>query len=374
MKVVVVGGGIGGLCATIALRRAGIEVIVIEQAPVLREVGAGLTLWPNAYTALSRLDIADAVWAAGAAAGALDLRTAQGRLLVRYQARDAPFLAIHRADLQDVLARAAGEEAVRLGVTCTGFVDDGLAVAARLADGSEERGDALVGADGINSRICAQLFPKARPRYAGYVTWRGVADDSAGSVAGGAITESWGPGSVFGFGRVAGGRAYWYATKNAPPGQSDPPEGRKQEILERLRGFTEPAQTLIAATDETTIVRNDIFDRRPLRRWSVGRATLLGDAAHPMTPNLGQGAGQAMEDAVVLADCLRSCRDLPSALRAYESRRIGRTRMVVRESRRTGRLVQMDGRLARGGRDLVFRSVPTRLQRRRLDAIFNVEL
>jgi 2-polyprenyl-6-methoxyphenol hydroxylase-like FAD-dependent oxidoreductase len=373
MKVVVVGGGIGGLCAATALRKVGIEATVIEQAPVLREVGAGLTLWPNAHTALARLDIADAVWAAGATADTLDLRTAQGRLLARYQARDIPFLAIHRADLQDVLARAAGEDALRLGATCTGFVDDGSAVAARLADGSEERGDILVGADGVNSRICAQLLPRARPRYAGYVTWRGVADD-AEPVAGGAITEAWGRGSVFGFGRVAGGRAYWYATQNAPPGQPDAPEGRKQEILERFREFDDPAEALIAATDDTTIVRNDIFDRRPLRRWSAGRATLLGDAAHPMTPNLGQGAGQAMEDAVVLADCLRSGREVPSALRVYELRRIARTRMVVRESRRTARFVQLDGRLARAGRDLVFRAVPARLQRRRLDAIFDVEL
>jgi 2-polyprenyl-6-methoxyphenol hydroxylase-like FAD-dependent oxidoreductase len=155
---------------------------------------------------------------------------------------------------------------------------------------------------------------------------------------------------------MTGGRVYWYATESVPEGQGDPLEGRKQGLLKLFRGWHEPVEALIEATDESAILRNDVYDRPALRRWSVGRATLLGDAAHPMTPDMGQGACQAIEDAVVLADCLSQGSEVAEALRAYESRRIPRTRRVVRESRQAGTIAQWSNPLACRLRKALLRS------------------
>jgi 2-polyprenyl-6-methoxyphenol hydroxylase-like FAD-dependent oxidoreductase len=155
---------------------------------------------------------------------------------------------------------------------------------------------------------------------------------------------------------MSDGRAYWYAAQTVPEGQGDPSPGRKHGLLGLFRGWHEPIEALIRATDEAAILRNDVYDRPALRRWSVGRVTVLGDAAHPMTPDLGQGACQALEDAVVLADCLAPTGDVAGALRAYESRRLPRTSRIVRESRRTGTIAQWSHPLACRFREALLRS------------------
>ena len=189
----------------------------------------------------------------------------------------------------------------------------------RFDDGRETRGDLLVGADGLRSVVRSALFGPERPRYGGYTAWRAVTRFDHARVTPG---ETWGRGRRFGQWGMTGARIYWYATESVPEGEGDPPEGRKQGLLKLFRGWHEPVEDLIEATDESAILRNDVYDRPALRRWSVGRVTLLGDAAHPMTPDMGQGACQAIEDAVVLADCLTRWSEVAEALRAYESLRI----------------------------------------------------
>jgi 2-polyprenyl-6-methoxyphenol hydroxylase-like FAD-dependent oxidoreductase len=209
---------------------------------------------------------------------------------------------LHRAELLDALHRAAGPDVVRLGARCVGLVQDAMAVTARFEDGREARGDLLIGADGLRSAVRSVLFGTDPPRYGGYSAWRAVTRFDPARLTPG---ETWGRGRRFGQWGMTGGRAYWYATESVPAGQGDPPEGRKQGLLALFCGWHEPVEDLIEATDESAILRNDVYDRPALHRWSVGRATLLGDAAHPMTPDMGQGACQAIEDAVILADCLR---------------------------------------------------------------------
>ena len=168
--------------------------------------------------------------------------------------------------------------------------------------------------------------------------------------------ETWGRGRRFGQWGMAGGRAYWYATAERARGPGRPAPGPQAGLLDLFRGWHAPIEALIEATEEAAILRNDVYDRPPLRRWSVGRVTLLGDAAHPMTPDLGQGACQAIEDAVILADCLAGSEDIAAALRAYESRRIPRTSRVVRESRRAGTIAQWSNPLACKFREALLRS------------------
>jgi 2-polyprenyl-6-methoxyphenol hydroxylase-like FAD-dependent oxidoreductase len=275
-------------------------------------------------------------------------------------------IVVHRADLQAILLRALDSDAVRLGAHCTGFTQDGDRVTARFADGEEAHGDLLIGADGLHSVVRAQLFGAAAPRYAGYTAWRAVAPFDHARLTPG---ETMGRGARFGMAPVSGGRAYWYATLTTPEGGRDVEGGRKRALLEIFRGWHTPIEALIAATDETAILRNDIYDRDPLSHWSVGRVTLLGDAAHPMTPNLGQGACQALEDAVALADALKDSDDVRAALRAYEERRIGRTSALVRQARQIGAVGQWSNPLACRLRDALLKYVVVRVQGRQIERV-----
>jgi 2-polyprenyl-6-methoxyphenol hydroxylase-like FAD-dependent oxidoreductase len=338
---------------------AGWEIEVFERAPELGEVGAGLSLWKNALAALDRIGLLQSLRALGVEGQTGAFRTPSGEILLDMKvgtsdtASQGIILLVHRAELLDVLHRAAGPDVVRLGARFIGVDQADATVIAKLEDGREARGDLLIGADGLRSVVRSALFGSEPPRYGGYCAWRAVTRFDHARLTPG---ETWGRGRRFGQWGMTGGRVYWYATETVPEGQGDPPEGRKQGLLKLFRGWHKPVGDLIEATDESAILRNDVYDRPAPRRWSIGRATLLGDAAHPMTPDMGQGACQAIEDAVVLADCLTRASDVACALRAYESRRIPRTRRVVRESRQAGTIAQWSNPLACRLRDAMLRS------------------
>jgi 2-polyprenyl-6-methoxyphenol hydroxylase-like FAD-dependent oxidoreductase len=359
-KAIVIGGGIGGLAAAIGLRQAGLDVEVFEQAAALGEVGSGLSLWRNALVALGRLGVLDELQSLGVFGQDGGVRKPDGRLLVAMKAEHLKddstggmILLLLRAELHRVLLDAAGRDRVRVGMRCVALAQDDQGATARFADGTEACGDVLIGADGLHSVVREQLFGASPPRYAGYTVHRGVtAFDPARIVP----CETWGRGLRHGLWALTQGRAYWYTSHAVPEGQPDPPAGRKAHLLDLFRGWHAPVEDVIAATDESAILRSDIFDRPPLPHWSVGRATILGDAAHPMTPDLGQGACQAIEDAVILADCLRDVSDIPAALRVYESRRIPRTSRVVKAARSIGRMACWSNPLAVGFRDALLGS------------------
>jgi 2-polyprenyl-6-methoxyphenol hydroxylase-like FAD-dependent oxidoreductase len=367
--VVVVGGGIAGLSAAIGLRRSGHEVVVLERAPRIDPIGAGLTLFANAMGALDRLGMRDAVAAKGAPAIRSAILTSKGRELARVPGDLLEgTIAIHRADLQRELADAAGEVRLRAEVTAVEERDDG--VFARGADGKEERGDLLVGADGVRS-VVRSAIADVRPRYAGYTAWRGV---SPAPVEPGRLTESWGVGERFGLIDIGRGRTYWFATKNAPEGEPDEPEGKKAEILRRFSGWHDPIAAIAESADEGAILRNDVYYLEPLRRWSEGRVVLVGDAAHATTPGVGQGAAQAIEDAVVLADRLAPSGDLATGLREYEAIRRPRAEAVLKLSRRVDKAAQLGSPLGWRFRNAIVRRLPERAQRRQLEPLVRHEL
>jgi 2-polyprenyl-6-methoxyphenol hydroxylase-like FAD-dependent oxidoreductase len=349
VRILIVGGGIGGLTLAIALHRRGQDVMVAEAAPGLAAAGAGIALWPNALRALRSLQLDEPVIAAGERLERGALRDADGTLLVesdhRFLEREtgAPIVALHRADLQSILLSALPGHLVQLNKRLTGFDQNTPSVKARFTDGSSADSDVLIGADGIHSVVRASLRPEITPRYAGYVAWRGVVEDIDVDAADTAMTtESWGLGARFGMVPIGRRRVYWFATANGPAGVRRAPEERRAELLRRFGPWHAPIRQLIERTPVDHLLENDIEDLAPFRGWSRGRVGLMGDAAHATTPNLGQGACMAIESAVALAAQLTMGQSIAAALENYENERRARTAWVTRQSWRMGQVGQWE--------------------------------
>jgi 2-polyprenyl-6-methoxyphenol hydroxylase-like FAD-dependent oxidoreductase len=342
MRAIVVGGGIGGLTAAVALRQAGIETVVYERVTEYKELGTGLHIAINAMRALRELGLADSVAErAGTPVERMQFLNHRGKLLSEWPVADlarklgVPAVGVTRPTLQAVLVDAAGDS-LRLGTEVNAFEHDGDGVTVKLGDGTEDRADLLVGADGIWSRTRSALIGESEPRYSGFTTSRAIIDFDEARAPRGLLRQHWGPGTVFISYRVADGRLYWVAaTRIDGDGEGETALG-KGALLERYRSFAEPVPQMLEETPEELIVGVDAKDRAPADRWGEGRVTLLGDAAHPMNPTQGQGACQAIEDAVVLGKSLREHDDVVGALRAYEARRIPRSSRFVRQSRMIG--------------------------------------
>ncbi|XXF77880.1 FAD-dependent monooxygenase [Myxococcaceae bacterium GXIMD 01537] len=368
--ILIAGAGIGGLTLACALQRAGHRVSVFERAEALRPVGAGITLQMNATLALRSIGMAEAVMASGATISRGAFLDDAGRVLSQFSVDrlgrelGSTMVCLSRARLQAALLAHVGDGCVHTGRAVTGYQDDGQRVTVTLSDGGTASGDVLVGADGLRSVVRKELLGDEPLRYAGYTSWRGVAKAADLLKDPSRVTESWGRGARFGIVPIGFGEVYWFSTLNAPAGGHDAPGHAREHLLEIFRGWHEPVAGLLEATPEELIVRTDINDRPPAARWTKGRVTLLGDAAHPMTPNMGQGGGQAIEDAVVLAGCLAKPVAVEAALEDYERRRVARANGFVERSYSLGRLAQVECSAGRFMRDTLMRLVPERLAER----------
>jgi 2-polyprenyl-6-methoxyphenol hydroxylase-like FAD-dependent oxidoreductase len=378
-RAVIVGAGIGGLTAAIALKQTGWDVSVYERAYELHEVGAGITLWANAVKVLRKLGVGEAIESVAATVRQSEVRTWRGKLLLGTNFESlsekvkAPSIGIHRADLQAKLADALGREHITLGTTCVAYTQDVKGATALFAEGDEARGQILIGADGIKSLVRNQLLGDEPPRYAGYTAWRGVGHIDRPEVPLGMMFVALGRGSQVGMLPIGGGRTYWFATANVPAGEVAGPNGHKADLLKLFGGWYPPFPAAVEATAEAAILRNDIIDRPPVRKWTDGRVTLLGDAAHPTTPNLGQGACQAIESAYVLANCLRESEDAPKGLLAYEQARFDRTASITTESWKVGKLFAFENPVKCWFRDRVM-SLMRGYAPRQMEKIIGVEV
>ena len=227
----------------------------------------------------------------------------------------------------------AGAEFVR-------FEQEDGGVTAHFADGRTASGELLIGADGLESTVRAQLHGESELRYAGYCARRGVLETEAAKE--GVMRVILGTGERFSYFPVGGSWVYWSASTNGPPGGKEAPDVLKRTVLERFAGWPDPVRSFVEATDDANTFLADTYDRDPLERWGEGRVTLLGDSAHPMTWDRGQGACQAIEGAVLLGKELSQGDDREAALRAWEAQRIPRTKKIVLGSRRMGKLCQSE--------------------------------
>jgi len=374
-RIIIAGGGIGGMAAALALYRAGLGFSLYERAPAFTEVGAGMSLWPNATRVLKTLGVLDQLMAVSEPVKRFDLLRPDGRMIstIDMGGFATPALCLHRADLHRCLGGPLPVDRIVGGQRLVSFAQDAGGVTAKFASGLEVAATGLIGADGINSIVRTQLLGTVSPAYRGYCIWRGIAADSEGIVRG-HICETWGAGQRFGILPMGGGRICWYATRNGPPSQPDAPEGRKHEVLQLFRDWHRPIPALIEATEQSMIMKNDAQDRQPLGRWGRGRVTLLGDAAHPITPNVGQGACMAIEDAACLAKSLLAAPGIAAGFYAYEAMRKRRTAFVGRQSRRIGAIGQWENRWMVRGRDFVTRLVLSHTADVGLNAVYAYEV
>lgn len=357
-RVLIAGGGIGGVAAAVALRRAGVAAEVFERAGSLGgiQVGGCYVLWYGGVRSLAVLGLAEQAHDVGHRVDRFELCDARGRVLqgveVGRRGRElgAVPLAVRRADLHRVLTGALDPEAFHLGAALARVGQSADGVVAFLADGREERGAVLVGADGMGSAVRQQLHGSAEPVHPGYAHWSGMAQDVDAFPAG-TFRVLHGDGARFAFFHLGDGQVCWWCVRNAPQGPAGDASGTPEALREQFGGWAPPVAALLDATPPETVHRRDTLDRPPARRWGAGRVTLLGDAAHAMTFNLGQGAGTALSDAVTLPRHLTARQVAPGAdpapaLRAYEAERRPITTAITRMSRQVGWMASWEGRLA----------------------------
>ena len=374
MKFIVIGGGICGLTTAIALIRAGHEALVFEAASELREAGAGVVLGCNAMRALHGLGIHDAVKAAGSEITSMNLSDAKGVHISQMDTlkvtRESGFsnLAVHRADLQRILLEHLPAGVLRLGSVFERFEQDGEQVTARFAGNLTVNADGLLAADGIRSRARLQIFPRSVPRFAGYTCWRGVTDASALGLPAGCSFEFWGGVHRFGYVPLTNGQVYWYACMNSRnPGHPTYMNWRISDLEAQFAGYPSPVPQLLAQTPGNRLLWNDILDVRPVKQFAHGRVLLLGDAAHATTPNLGQGAGQAVEDAAILARCLHETHGLFQCFVEFDRRRRPRTTKIVNLSWQVGKMAHLRSPWLNNLRNVVLRGMPRRINERQVD-------
>ena len=363
-KVIVIGGGIGGAATALALHRAGIEFSLSERTETLQEVGAGIALWANATRILKELGVLEDVLREGDLVTNYQFLSQSGKELVNIgvDRHEVPAIGIHRSKLQTLLWRKLPREQTILGHTFERFEQVGSKVRAHFAGGLVDEGDALIGADGIHSRVRSQLLGEAQPIYRGMTAYRALTDYVPDSYRPGYICEYIGSGKAFGFLMIGKGRMYWYVATKASKGQPDAPVGRKQELQSMFSDWTEPISELIAATDEASILKNDLYDRVPVQAWGQQNITLLGDAAHPSLPTMGQGACMAIEDALSVTKCWLEQSNPADACRQYESLRLTRTQKIVEQSLRIGQSFQIENRIFVALRNTLMKMLASRFE------------
>jgi salicylate hydroxylase len=355
LRIAIVGGGIGGLTAALALRARGIDASVFEQAEVVREIGAGVSIHPNAARLLKRIGLDDQLRKIGSPINGITLRSSQGDAITTPAGPATPAFSreggqgynVHRADFLNLLFAPLPNGTVKLGHRCVQLKEDGDGVQLSFANGASAEADIVIGADGIRSVVRREIGLESRPSSEGIMAYRGLIP--AGRLAWASDLKD--PALWLGSGRsfllypVASGRLInmvAFVPTDTESEESWSAPGDLEALAAEYAGWDKPVQDTINSLDET--FRWGIYDRAPLSHWSTGRITLMGDAAHPMVPHVGQGAGQSIEDAITLAVLLEGCSavDVPGRLKLYEALRLARTSRVQALARAAGKLYRAE--------------------------------
>jgi 2-polyprenyl-6-methoxyphenol hydroxylase-like FAD-dependent oxidoreductase len=380
-RVLIAGGGLAGLAAAGALRAAGVDVVVFERVPEMKRYGSVISVLANSARGLEQAGLGELIERHCVPVQRLEYLDWHGRYLARMPIEDVAqklgtrtYIAL-RSDLQLGMFEALGTEVVKLGSEVVDFDQDDTGVSVTLRDGPKEHGAVLLGADGIRSAVRTRLLGD-EPRYAGYSGWRGITTMDPPPLPPGLGKQVLGRGRTFGTFGMNDNRVYWFSSFVTEAGGSDGQEGHKPRVRETFAGAPELVRAIIEETDESEILRTDIYDRPPVERWGAGRVTLIGDSAHAATPNTGQGGSQALLDGVLVAERIAAVADslgdasaVRSALESYEAERIPQTSKVVKEAGLVGTFVHWRNPVACFVRDWVmYKLTPPAIWRRRATA------
>jgi 2-polyprenyl-6-methoxyphenol hydroxylase-like FAD-dependent oxidoreductase len=378
-RLIIAGAGIGGLTLAIALQRKGIDATIVEQAPTIRPLGAGLVLAANAVKAFAEIGIEQEVLKAGKALKRLVIKDRMGRVLTstdseqisrKYGTIDN--FAIHRADLHDVLLKHLQPASIQLGKQCVDFKQHSEGVSLSFQDGTIINTDYVIACDGIHSIFRRKLLPQSEVRYAGYTCWRAVIDNPPPGINIGETSETWGQGSRFGICPLVNGKLYWFACLNADANNALMRNYTAENLLSRFSHFHEPIPSLIKNTRNEQLIWGDIIDLKPLTQFAFDNIVLMGDAAHATTPNMGQGACMAIEDAVVLSNLLGTHSSFQDAFRKFERMRLARTEKIVRGSWQLGRIAQLENPILAQLRNAAIRATPSSVAEKQMKFLYEV--
>ncbi len=373
----IIGGGVAGLSTIIGLTNLHKDFLVFEQAPVLKGIGAGFGLAANAMQAFEYLGLRQDVEKIGFYTETYTILDHRGRTLLapethslsaRYHQKN---FTVHRADLHGFLLSKLPANRLLLGKRLLRLQQGADAVSLHFDDGSSYRCRYLIVADGVKSTARQQLIPSSKPRYSGYTCWRAtISNDAIGLTEG---SETWGSKGRFGMTPLVQNRIYWYACVNASANNPTYQHYSVHDLLRHFGDYHHPIPEILSNTKDENLIWSDIIDIKPLSRFAYGNILLIGDAAHATTPNMGQGACQALEDVAVLIDEFKRADTVERAFKNFERRRLGRTKYIIDTSRRIGLAAQFTNPLLIGLRNSLLRAMPASWAQANLKKLLEVD-
>ena len=364
--IAIIGGGIAGLTLAVSLRNTRFKCHIFEKNEEFKEIGAAISVFPNALRVLQQYGLMNELIEVGGTITKIFMKTDKGEILAQTEPRyQLPALCMHRADLHAILLKHA-DATFYTGHELSSFQNtpEGK-VSVSFKNGVFKIFDAVVGADGINSVVRQSIIGDGKPVFRGYNIWRGIAESDFDI---GYASESYGKGKRVGIVPIRDGQYGWWATANEKFMVSDEPEGTRQKLLRLFGDWHYPIQDLILKSGH--IIKNSLSDRIPVRGWSKGNCTLLGDAAHPTTPNLGQGGCLAIEGAYILGEMIKKYGITESIFERYESLHYHRAKNIVEDSLQLGKVGQLENSLAVYIRNLILGSTPPSLTLKVVDKYF----
>lgn len=375
MKIVIIGGGIGGLATAVGFHNIGIDVHVYEQASSFKPLGAGIGIGSNVMLALNKLGVRNDILKSGMALheqrflnGNFSVMNSIDLTLLKKRFGEEN-ITIERADLHEALFRAIDPTHIHFNKKIDCFEQTNEGVTLFFADGTNEVVDYVIAADGIHSIFRQTLIPTSAPRYAGYTCWRGITKNND-DVPLHLSSEAWSKKGRFGWAPLYNGDVYWFACLNAQENDPNYRTLNKIELAKKFSHFSPTIERLISETEEAYFLHHDIYDIKPLLTFIYNRICLLGDAAHATTPNMGQGAGQSIEDAYELMNAVKNTRTIEDAFKEYDKKRVKKTKKVIKLSRQIGWAAQWENPLLVAFRNTFFPLIPKSLLFWRLTFLF----
>ncbi len=377
MKVTVIGAGIGGLTTTIALKQKGFEVEIFEATPKFKKAGSGINLALNAMQVYKRLGLYNEILKLGSYTNKMAITDEKLKPLSVIDLKqfekkhNVKSVAIHRADLHQILLDNLSDTSIHLGKKLKSLQQTESEINLQFEDGTTHKSNILVGADGIHSKVRNSIFSNTKLRTAKQICWRGIANINLPEKYQTELHEPWGKGKRFGFVAINKNEYYWYALANYKKDYRAEYSG--MDLVDFYSGFHPIIGRIIKATPKESILTNEMIDLKPIDSWYKKSVCLVGDSAHATTPNLGQGACQAIESALVLANCLAKHKSIANAFAAYQSIRIKKAIDVVNTSWRIGKMAHLENSLAIKLRNFVLRITPQKIATKQTAHIFEID-